>query len=61
MRNNKSDQGTVLACRSLPLPFFALYGLGAAGVTWMVAAWRDKRRGRRLREKIQNRDHTEEE
>ncbi|MFP6569224.1 MAG: hypothetical protein VB815_01785 [Dehalococcoidia bacterium] len=53
-----SDQGTVLACRSLPLPIFALYGLGAAGVTWMIAAWRDRRQTRRLRGEIweQNRE-----
>ena|GEM_PF-2729312 len=50
--NRNSDQGTVLACRSLPLPIFALYGMGAAGMTWMIAAWRDRRRTRRLREEI---------
>jgi hypothetical protein len=48
----RSEQGTVLACRSLPLPFFALYGLAAAGLTWMVAAWRDSRNSLRLREEI---------
>ncbi|HIF13573.1 MAG TPA: hypothetical protein EYQ82_11365 [Dehalococcoidia bacterium] len=55
-----SDQGTVLACRSLPLPIFALYGMGAASVTWMIAAWRDRRRTRRLREEIRARSREEE-
>ena len=43
---------TVLACRTLPIPIFALYGLGAAGITWMIAAWRDRRQRERLRNKI---------
>ncbi|MCX8250613.1 MAG: hypothetical protein OTJ98_01985 [Dehalococcoidia bacterium] len=55
-----SDQGTVLACRSLPLPIFALYGMGAVGVTWMIAAWRDRRQTRRLREEIRARSRQEE-
>ncbi|MFP6595415.1 MAG: hypothetical protein VB860_10665 [Dehalococcoidia bacterium] len=50
-----SDQGTVLACRSLPLPIFAVYGIGAAGVTWLIAAWRDRRQTRRLREEMRAR------
>ena len=56
-----SAGGDVLACRTLPLPFVALYGLGAAGVTWMVAAWRDRRQNRRLRREIQSKNRTKEE
>ncbi|MBT3943675.1 MAG: hypothetical protein HOC77_09250 [Chloroflexi bacterium] len=50
--DRKSSSETVLACRTLPLPLFALYGLGAAGITWMIAAWRDRRQRSRLREEI---------
>jgi hypothetical protein len=50
----------MLACRSLPLPIFALYGMGAAGVTWMIAAWRDRRQTRRLHEQIRSRSREDE-
>ena len=53
--DRESRGGTVLACRSVPLPLFALYGMGAAGLTWMVAAWRDRRQTRKLREEIRSR------
>jgi len=43
----------------LPIPFFALYGLAAGGVTWMVAAWRDRRASQRLREEIRSRNRTD--
>jgi hypothetical protein len=57
--DRRFEQGTVLACRSLPLPIFALYGLGAGGLTWMLAAWRDRRNSRRLREEIRERNQAE--
>lgn len=58
--DRKPRQETVLACRSVPLPLFALYSVGAMGVTWMAAAWRDRRRNRRLRDEIRSRNRQDE-
>ncbi|MFW6195136.1 MAG: hypothetical protein ACOC5M_01275 [Chloroflexota bacterium] len=54
-RPKRYGSHATITCRTLPVPFMLLYSMAAAGLTWAVAAWREHRANRAVRERERDR------